>query len=262
MLATDVRSGPGFADAGACPWASALDLASRVSQLTVCNRFHEETSSARGPGGWLGPHRAAARRSEPPTNPSPSRPGPNSQSPLFSAEELPALLLWFRGRNSGSRGWGTGAGSRGSLRSVAASRDCHSHPRGVRWHHRCVFSPPKSSGPEGFSSRNPVAEFLRPLDGTVVPRKDRRPPPFVLEKKKKGKKNPRKEKTNPRQLFRDTLPHFLLGLPEPGLSWGPAAPPFSGFSNGNLVSPVPSQSCISAALSALANGFPQVALGF
>lgn len=209
MLATDVRSGPGFADAGACPWASALDLASRVSQLTVCNRFHEETSSARGPGGWLGPHRAAARRSEPPTNPSPSHPGPNSQSPLFSAEELPALLLWFRGRNSGSRGWGTGAGSRGSLRSVAASRDCHSHPRGVRWHHRCVFYPPKSSGPEGFSSRNPVAEFLRPLDGTVVPPKDRHPPPFVLEKKKKGKKTQERKKQT-RASFSGTLCHIFF----------------------------------------------------
>lgn len=134
------------------------------------------------------------------------------------AQQSVAFVL--RGRTSGavamvsraelrSRGWGTGAGSRGSLRSVAASRDCHSHPRGVRWHHRCVFSPPKSSGPEGFSSRNPVAEFLRPLDGTVVPRKDRRPPPFVLEKKKKGKKTQERKKQT-RASFSGTLCHIFF----------------------------------------------------
>ena len=77
-------------------------------------------------------------------------------------------------------------------------------------------------------------------------------PPFVLEKKKKKGPKPKTQKMKPSRAFPGHFAHFLLGPPEPGLSWGPAAPPSSGFLNGNLVSPVPQQSCISAALNALA----------
>lgn len=46
-------------------------------------------------------------------------------------------------------GAGAGSGSQGSLGSVPASGDCHSHPRGGRWHHRCVFFPPEKQRTRG-----------------------------------------------------------------------------------------------------------------
>lgn len=149
------------------------------------------------------------------------------RSALFSLEELPALSLWFRGRNSGSR-WvlGAGAGSPGSLGSAPASGDRHSHPRGVRWHHLCVSCLPLPRKPANQRDFLPVT--LSPSfcghQMAVWLHERNPPPPFVLGKKKE------RTKTKLRDVS-CTICHVFLWA-----CLSPAAPPFRGFLSQNLLS--------------------------
>ncbi|XP_039702466.1 uncharacterized protein LOC120589130 isoform X2 [Pteropus medius] len=74
-----------------CPWASALDLASPVSRVTVCNRFHEETSSACGLGSEAGTDLTGWQRA-------------GQNHPPIRAHPLPGPTVAFvlRGRTSGA----------------------------------------------------------------------------------------------------------------------------------------------------------------
>lgn len=152
-----------------------------------------------------------------------SEPSPSlaQQSPLFSVEELPGLLLWFRGRNSGScacrcRCWLQGGLSGRSLLLVTVTviRVASAGTIGV-----CLPRAPPPPRPRKPANEDFLPVTLSPSfsgrEMALWSHERTRSPPFVLGKKKKKRKG-NETKQKPRDLFRGNLPHFLLGLPEPG----------------------------------------------